>query len=82
MITPGKVDDTLREVWNIAKPKNKAKFAIVVEVLPEKGVKIKIDGDNNPLNTYFNSYVEVSPGDRVGLQYVSGTILIEGKLLY
>lgn len=75
-------------IVNVEKDKKKlqrstgASFATVIEVIPEKGVKIRIDGEESALNTYYNSYVIVNEGDRVGIKRVSGTIVIEGKLQY
>ncbi|MBS5318056.1 MAG: hypothetical protein KHY44_17055 [Clostridiales bacterium] len=57
-------------------------LAEVVEVVPEKGVKIKMEGAEEATNIYFNSYVIVNVGDRVGIKRMSDTIIIEGKLQY
>ncbi|MHC1749478.1 MAG: hypothetical protein AB9856_14495 [Cellulosilyticaceae bacterium] len=57
-------------------------FATVIEVGHGKGIKVKLDGEKEPRGTYYNSYVNVTPGDRVGMKHVSGTLIVEGKLLY
>lgn len=58
-------------------------LATVIEVVQGKGVKIKIDGpQEQEVNTYYNSLAQVNVGDRVYIEYVSGTILIMGKLQY
>lgn len=58
-------------------------LATVIEVAQGKGVKIKIDGpQEQEVNTYYNSLAQVNVGDRVYIEYVSGTILIMGKLQY
>lgn len=57
-------------------------LAEVVEVVPEKGVKIKMEGAKEAINIYFNSYVIVNVGDRVGIKRMSDAIIIEGKLQY
>nr|DAT14958.1 MAG TPA: hypothetical protein [Caudoviricetes sp.]DAY98482.1 MAG TPA: hypothetical protein [Caudoviricetes sp.] len=62
-------------------PQNISPFATVIEVKDE-GVKIKIDGEEEAREVYYNSYVKVNSGDRVGIKSVSGTLIIEGKLQY
>lgn len=56
-------------------------FATVIEST-SKGVKIKKDGEQQAIDTYYNSLVGVNAGDRVYIQQVSGTYLIIGKLQY
>lgn len=59
------------------------KFAKVVEVVQGKGVKIKIDGpQGQEVDTYYNSLAQVNVGDKVYIEYVSGSVLIVGKLQY
>lgn len=57
-------------------------LATVVDVVPGRGVKIKVEGDEKAIEMYCNSYVIVEHGDRVGIKKVSDTIIIEGKLQY
>lgn len=57
-------------------------FALVTGVTPGKGVKIKIDGEDSALETFYNSLTVVNVNDRVFIQRVSGTILVIGKLQY
>ncbi len=68
---------------DMKKPKTtqKALFATVEEVT-EDGIKIRVDGEEEVRQTYYNSLANVNVKDRVYIQYVSGTILIIGKLLY
>lgn len=66
---------------NRVKPRQKAQLATVVEV-SELGVKIRVDGEGEIREKYYNSLAQVGVGDRVFIQYYSGTILIIGKLLY
>lgn len=56
-------------------------FATVEEVTIN-GIKIKIDGENQARETYYNSVAQVNVNDRVYINYVSGTIIILGRLLY
>lgn len=56
-------------------------FATVIEVAGA-GVKLKIDGENEARGTYYNSITQVNVGDRVYINYVSGTVLVIGKLQY
>ena len=57
-------------------------LATVIEVKEGVGVKIQIEGESAPREVYYNSYVKVNSGDRVGVKSVSGTLIIEGKLQY
>lgn len=59
----------------------KALFATVEEVT-EEGIKIRVDGEEEVRQTYYNSLANVDVKDRVYIQYVSGTILIIGRLMY
>lgn len=61
---------------------NAAPFATVLAVIQGRGVKIKIDGDESAVDTYYNSLQVVNVNDRVHIQNVSGTIIIIGKLQY
>lgn len=65
------------------KPKSteRAMFATVKEV-GATGVKIKVDGEDEVREKYYNSVANVNINDRVYINYVGGTILIIGKLLY
>lgn len=63
-------------------PQNISPFATVIEVKEGVGVKIQIEGESAPREVYYNSYVKVNSGDRVGIKSVSGTLIIEGKLQY
>lgn len=56
-------------------------FGEVMEV-SSKGIKLKIDGETAQRETYYNSVSQVNVGDKVYINYVSGTILVIGKLLY
>lgn len=56
-------------------------LATVIETTTE-GVKIRIDGEKEPRETYYNSLTLVDTGGRVYVTYISGTILILGKLQY
>lgn len=56
------------------------KFATVIEVIPGKGVKIRVDGEEEVRETYYSSLAIVNAGDRVHIQDVSGTVLIMGNL--
>lgn len=73
---------------DIEKDKNKLhqisspNFASVVDVVAGKGVKLKLDGEEEPRETHYNSITPVAVGDRVYINYVSGTIIIIGKLQY
>lgn len=59
------------------------KYATVVDVVSGKGVKIKIDGpEEQTVDIYYNSLAQVNVGDRVYINYTSGSIIIIGKLLY
>lgn len=61
----------------------KPRYATVLDVAPGKGVKIKIDGpDEQEVDIYYNSLAQVNRGDRVYIDYSSGSIIIIGKLLY
>lgn len=76
-----KLEDALKD---LTKPKvmNKAPFATVVEV-SEQGVKIRLDGEEDPREMYYDTLAYVEVGDRVRLDHVSETvIIIAGKLLY
>ena len=66
---------------NRPKSTSRARLASVIEVT-EAGVKIKIDGEEEIREKYYNSIAMVNSGDRVLIDYISGTILILGKLLY
>ena len=66
---------------NSPKVVNLAPFATVVDI-SEQGVRIRLDGEDSPREIYYDSYVYVNVGDRVRLDHVSGTIIIQGKLLY
>ena len=57
-------------------------LAVVVDVDPERGVKIRRYGKKEATNIYYNSLQIVAPGDVVLLKETSGTIVIEGKLQY
>ncbi|MDA3732102.1 hypothetical protein PBV87_11470 [Niameybacter massiliensis] len=56
-------------------------FATVEEVT-SNGIKLRLDGEQEARETYYNSISQVNKDDRVYINYVSGTILILGKLLY
>lgn len=76
-----KLEDALRD---LTKPKsmNKAPFATVVGV-SEQGVKIRLDGEEEAREMYYDTLAPVEVGDRVRLDHVSETvIIIAGKLLY
>lgn len=57
----------------------KAHYATVIAVTSQ-GVKIRIDGEEEALETYYNSLQSVNAGNRVYIEYVSGTVLIIGSL--
>lgn len=61
---------------------NNPNFAAVIEVVAGKGVKLKVDGEDEARETYYNSVTQVNVGDRVYINYISGTILVIGKLQY
>lgn len=63
------------------KQNDKSLFARVTKS-DEKGVKIKIDGETNQREKYYNSLYQAVEGDRVYINYVSGTIIVIGKLMY
>lgn len=56
-------------------------LAEVIDVSNE-GVKLKIEGEKEARNTYYDCVNPVSVGDRVYVQYISGTVIVIGKLLY
>lgn len=56
-------------------------FATVEEVT-SNGIKLRLDGEQEARETYYNSISQVTTGDRVYINYVSGSIIIIGKLLY
>ncbi|MHC1750740.1 MAG: hypothetical protein AB9856_20905 [Cellulosilyticaceae bacterium] len=55
--------------------------AIVIEVA-DKGVKLKIGGEDLERNTYYNSIATVNVGDTVLIQWIGNTPVVLGKLLY
>lgn len=56
-------------------------FATVAEVTSE-GVKITLDGEESPIDCYFNSLCLCEVGNRVYIGKVDGAYLIKGKLQY
>lgn len=60
---------------------SRPQLAEVVEVTT-KGVKLRIFGEDEPRQTYYNSIASVNIGDTVYINYIGDTILIIGKLLY
>lgn len=58
-------------------------LATVKEVVIGKGVKIQIDGDGAPRETYYNSFVIPEVGDRVYFDKTDPTtVLIKGILKF
>lgn len=61
----------------------KPNIGIVVDVNREKGgAKVRMYGQKEAANIYFNSLQVVSIGDKVFLTETSGTKIILGKLQY
>lgn len=61
----------------------KPQIGIVVDVDGEKGgAKVRMYGQKEATNIYFNSLQVVSIGDKVFLTETSGTKIILGKLQY
>lgn len=57
-------------------------LAMVIEVKEGVGVKIQIEGEQSPRNTYYNSLVIPQVGDRVYFVETGGTLLIQGSLKF
>ena len=57
-------------------------LATVKEVKEGTGVKIQIDGENAPRETYYNSLIVPQVGDRAYFIETGGTILILGSLKF
>lgn len=57
-------------------------LATVKEVVEGDGVKIQIDGESNPRETYYKSLVIPQVGDRVFYIETSKTLLIIGSLKF
>ena len=72
----------IKQAKNASKELKKPEYATVVAVDETKGVKIRIDGQENVLDIYYNSLQLVNVGDRVKILETSGSILILGKLQY
>lgn len=57
-------------------------LAMVIEVKEGVGVKIQIEGESAPRETYYNSLVIPQVGDRVYFVETGGTLLIQGSLKF
>lgn len=62
----GYAADFLRDVKMAVNPeKDRIQLAMVIEVKEGVGVKIQIEGESAPRETYYNSLAVVEKGDRV-----------------
>lgn len=73
------LEDALKDMQGEAP--SRPYLAEVIEVVA-KGVKLRLFGEEEPRETYYNSIANVGKGDTAYINYIGDTILIIGKLLY
>lgn len=68
--------------WVKSDKRQDSNLASVVEVKEGVGVKIHIEGEENPRDTYYQSLVIPQVGDRVYFVRDCGSIIIQGSFKF